>query len=187
MHLTIYKKGIIMQKNFKPLTVEFNNGELVLVRHKMEIVSETIGSSTDRKAIGEMVRNLGFKTVKFSQEALDYIDADLKAIKEAKAQAKAEKKAERLAKKQANVIAKQERIVARQQLREAKAQAKAQRIADRAIAKQAKADAKAQRIADRAIAKQAKADAKAAKLAAKQLAKQSPKEIVEQAVELMAA
>ena len=159
--------------NFKPLTVEFKDGQLVLIRHKQIVQSDEIGTFSDRKELGNKVREMGFKTVKFSQEALNFIDADIKAIKEAKVAAKAEAK---LAKAETRAAAKQAKVDAKA----AKAKLREETRAAKALAKLVRLEEKAKRIADRAAAKQAKLDAKA-------LSKKSPKEIIEEASQLMAA
>lgn len=176
-----------------PLEVTVVDNKLVLTRNVVVTKSEEIGTFTDRKELGNKVRAMGFNKVKFSQEALQLIDADIAKIKAEKAEIRNAKKLERAeskAIKQAERVAKAEaRTFARAlkaEAKVAKAAEREQRKADKATAKLARAEARVNaRIAKDAVRAE-KAAAKAAKVEAK-LAKRKPSIVNSKPVERVEA
>jgi hypothetical protein len=158
-----------MKQKFIPLEVKLVNNELVLVRNIQVVQQKEIGKFTDRYELGNKVREMGFKNVKFSEEALRFIDIDIARIKEEKAQAKAIAKAEkdaayqrakfaraeeRAQRKIAKDLAWQQAKLARIEAREA---IKAEKLAQREIEKANKLAEKAERARLKAESKPVKA------------------------------
>jgi hypothetical protein len=140
-------------QKFNPLEVKLVNNQLVLVRNIQVVQQNEIGSFADRYELGNKVREMGFKNVKFSEDALRFIDVDVARIKAEKAEIRNAKK---LARTEAKAIKLAERT--------AKAEA-------RAVAKAAKLEAKATKLAEREQRKAVKLQAKNDKLVARQLNK----------------
>ena len=143
-----------------PLEVKLVDNKLVLTRNYIVVKSEEVGTFEDRFVLGEKVRDMGFKKVIFSEEALKFIDIDIARIKAEKAQAKAIAKAEKDAAYQRAKFARQEE----------RAKRKAEKDAAWQAAKLARAEERAKAKADKLVSDQLN---KEAKLQAK-LAKRKP-------------
>jgi hypothetical protein len=155
----------LMKTNFIPLEVKLVDNKLVLIRNIQIVEQKEIGTFTDRYELGNKVRDMGFKNVKFSEEALRFIDIDIARIKEEKAQAKAIAKAEKDAAYQRAKFAKAEERALRKAAKDAAwNQAKLERA-------EARAKLKAEKLVSRQLNHEAKlaekARVKAEKLALK--------------------
>jgi hypothetical protein len=146
-------KGSIM-KLVNPLEVKLVDNKLVLTRNYIVVKSEEVGTFEDRFVLGEKVRDMGFKKVIFSEEALKFIDIDIARIKAEKAQAKAIAKAEKDAAYQRAKFARQEERAKRKAEKDAAwIAARLARLAER---EQIKAEKLAQREAEKAVKLEAK-------------------------------
>lgn len=163
-----------MKQKFIPLEVTLVNNELVLVRNIQVVQQKEIGKFTDRYELGNKVREMGFKNVKFSEEALRFIDVDIARIKEEKAQAKAIAKAEKDAAYQRAKFAKAEERALRKAAKDAawnqakleRAEARAKLKAEKLVSRQLNHEAKLAEKAERARLKAESKPVKAVKIKA---------------------
>ena len=147
-------------QKFNPLEVKLVNNQLVLIRNIQVVEQKEIGSFSDRYELGNKVREMGFKNVKFSEDALRFIDADIARIKAEKAEARATARAAKL---EAKAVKLAERANAKAVKAEARATARAEKIAAKAVKLEARANAKAEKLAAKAERARLKAEAKQAK------------------------